>query len=362
MRSPEAPCEDYPESAGFELCSEESLGRWTERVTAELRQAVDTVCGHGSRLSRLIMALVNREPSQVHRLLSLMVLAALTGDPEPALPVCLVSRLWWAGVDALDDLVDGQAGGDPSLSPQQVMVAATACIALSQAVPGLWPVPGQVRRDWEREITRANAAAAEGQLAEQLAEPEEASWARAMASYRDKNGAAYARDALMAARLATDDPAALRGWRAFGSVFGVMRQLRNDGQVASPADDEDLANGVFTLELAHALENAAPDRRESLRELRARARHDTAARARLRRALAEPDLAQPYGTKIRAMGNRARLLLNELAAPSPHRALLHHWVDVTAATAAPPLAPAEPGPPGTSSPTPRISLPDNAPG
>ena len=68
-----------------------------------------------------------------------------------------------------------------------------------------------VSRDWEREITRANAAAAEGQLAEQLTDPEEPSWARAMTSYRDKNGAAYARDAVMAARLATDDPAALRG-------------------------------------------------------------------------------------------------------------------------------------------------------
>ena len=317
-------------------------------MTTELHEAVDTICGPGSRLSRLIMALVNREPSQVHRLLSLMVLAALTGDPEPALPVCLVSRLWWAGVDALDDLVDGQAGGDPDLSPQQVMVAATACIALSQAVPGLRPVPGQVQQDWEREIARASAAAAEGQLAEQLAGTEEASWSRAMVSYRDKNGAAYARDAVMAARLATEDPAALRGWRAFGSVFGVLRQLCNDSRVASPAEDEDLANGVFTLELAHALESAAPDRHASLRALRARARHDTAARVQLRRALAEPDLAQPYGTKIKAMGNRARLLLNELAAPSPHRALLHHWVDVTAAEAAPRLTPGGPARPGSA--------------
>jgi hypothetical protein len=332
VTSPEAPCAEQPESTGLELCSEESLGRWTERVTAELHAAVDTICGPGSRLSRLIMALVNREPCQAHRLLSLMVAAALAGDPEPALPVCLVSRLWWAGVDALDDLVDGQAGADQDLSPQQVMVAATACIALPQAVPGLWPVPGQVRQDWEREVTRATVAAAQGQLAEQLAENDEPSWARAMASYRDKNGAAYARDAVMAARLATDDPAALRGWRAFGSVFGVLRQLRNDREVPSAAEDEDLANGVFTLELAHALENAPPDHRASLRTLRARARHDPSARARLRRALAEPELARPYGRKIQAMGNRARLLLDELAEPSPHRDLLHHWVSITATT------------------------------
>jgi geranylgeranyl pyrophosphate synthase len=331
VKSAGAPSEQHPESAGFELCSEESLGRWDERVTTELGQAVDTICGPGSRLARLIMALVNREPSQVHRLLSLMVLAAITGDPEPALPVCLVSRLWWAGVDALDDLVDGQAGRAQGLSPQEVMVGSTACIALPQSVAGLFPVSDQIRLDWEREITRASAAAAEGQLAEQLAETEEPSWARAMASYRDKNGAAYARDAVMAARRATDDPAALRGWRAFGSMFGVLRQLRNDCQVTAPADDEDLANGVFTLELAHALENAAPDRRASLRELAGQARHDTAARDQLRRALAEPDLTQAYGTKIQAMGNRARLLLNELASPSPHRSLLHHWVSVTVA-------------------------------
>jgi hypothetical protein len=329
MKPPEAPCAEHRESAVFELCSEESLGRWTARVTAELGEAVDTICGPGSQLSRLIMALVNREPSQVHRLLSLIVLATLTGDPEPALPVCLVSRLWWAGVDALDDLVDGQAGGVPDMSPQQVMIAATACITLPQAVPGLWPVPGQVRRDWEREITRANVAAAQGQLAEQLAETDEPSWARAMTSYRDKNGAAYARDAVMAARLATDDPATLRGWRAFGSLFGVLRQLRNDSEVPAPADDEDLANGVFTLEFAHALENAAPDRHASLRALRSRALHDPTARSGLRRALAEPDLAQPYGAKIQTMGHRARLLLDELAVPSPHRELLHHFVNIS---------------------------------
>ena len=329
----EAPCAEHPTSTAFELCSEESLGRWTERVAVELRATVDTICGPGSQLSSLIMALANREPSQPHRLLSLMVAAALTGDPEPALPVCLASRLWWAGVDALDDLVDGHPGGDQHMSPQQLMVAATACIALPQAVPGLWPVSGQVQRDWEREVTRANVAAAQGQLAEQLGETDEPSWAQVMASYRDKNGAAYARDAVMAARLATDDPAALRGWRAFGSVFGVLRQLRNDREVPSPTDDEDLANGVFTLELAHALENAAPEDRASLRVLRAQARHDPSARARLRRALAEPDLAQPYGRKIQAIGNRARLLLDELAAASPHRDLLHHWVSATSAGA-----------------------------
>ena len=339
---------------GAELCSDESLARWTERVTAELREAVDTVCGHDSRLSRLIVALLNREPSPAHRLLSLVVLAALTGDPEPALPVCLASRLWWAGVSALDDLVDGQADGDPDLSPQQIMVAATACIALPQAVLSLRQVPGQLRRDWEPEMTRASVAAAEGQLAEQLPETEEPSWARAMASYRDKNGAAYARDAVIAARLAAGDPASLRGWRAFGSMFGVLRQLRNDHNAAAPEADEDLANGVFTLELAHALESAAPDRRACLRALTAHARHDTAARARLRAALAEPDAAQSYGRKIQAMGNQARMLLNELAVPSPHRELLHHWIHDAATGAAlpppPPTGTAQPveDPPGGS--------------
>jgi hypothetical protein len=326
-------------STGADLCSAESLDRWAERVSAEVREAVATLCGRGSRLSRLVVTLMHREPGPVHRLLCLVVLAALTGDAEPALPVCLASRLWWAGVDALDDLVDGQAGGDPDLSPEQIMVGATACIALAPAVLCLWPVPDQVRRDWKRETTRATATTAEGQLAEQLPDTEEPSWARAMASYRDKNGAAYARDAVMAARLATDDPAALRGWRAFGSVFGVLRQLRNDHDVPAPEDDDDLANGVFTLELAHALDNAAPGRRARLRALSARARHDTAARAELRRALAEPDVAQSYGAKIQAMGSQARLLLNELAVPSPHQALLHHWVDVTATWAARPATP-----------------------
>jgi hypothetical protein len=306
----------------------DSVHRWTERVTTELCSAVETVCGPESRLSLLIAALVRQAPSRVHRSLSLVVMAALTGNPEPALSVCLASRLWWTGVDALDDLVDGQAAdGRLGLSPQQVMVAATACISLPQAITGLRPVPGQVRRDWDREFARANSAAAEGQLAEQLTESEEPSWARAMASYRDKNGAAYARDAVMAARLASDDPAVLRGWRAFGMTFGVLRQLCNDGDVPVPENDEDLTNGVFTLEVAHALENSAPERRAALQVLREQALHDTAARVQLRQALADPELAHPYKARVRSMGNRLGLLLDELAAPSPHRTLLHHWIE-----------------------------------
>jgi hypothetical protein len=37
------------------------------------------------------------------------------------------------------------------------------------------------------------------------------------------------------------------------------------------------------------------------------------------------------------MGSRAGLLLDELAAPSPHRALLHRWVGVAVAGAVRPV-------------------------
>jgi geranylgeranyl pyrophosphate synthase len=338
VTSPQAPAGDHPQPTGPELCTPESLRDWTQRVTDELHHAVDTLCGRHSRLPHLIKTLVSHQPTQPHRLLSLVVAAALTGDPEPALPACVASRLWWAGVDALDDLVDSHHPA-PGLTPEQTMVAATACITLPSALPRMWPLPAAVQRDWEDEITATTTAAAEGQLAEQLTPAEQPTWARAMTSYRDKNGAAYARDTVMAARLTTTDSAALRGWRAFGTAFGVLRQLRNDRDVRPDVTDEDLANGVLTLELAHALQSASPDDLATLSALTAQARDDTTARTQLRHHLAQPHLAQSYNTKIQAMAIHARRLLDELAPPSPHRTMLHCWVSIAAT---PPSAAATP--------------------
>ena len=105
--------------------------------------------------------------------------------------------------------------------------------------------------------------------------------------------------------------------------------------MALPAQDEDLANGTPTLQLAHALEACRPERRGELLHLREAARGDLLARARLREVLAEAEIATGYASRIEAVQQHACALLDHLATPSPHRDLLHALLHTAAAQANP---------------------------
>ncbi|MEU3564761.1 polyprenyl synthase [Kitasatospora sp. NPDC006786] len=270
------------------------------------------------------------------RLLGMAVLGAITGEPRPAAAVCAVSRLWWAGAEALDDLADGQG---PAASSGRSELARTtlAAVACGSTLPH-WVVDRQstapdIRLAWEQELVRTALDALEGQLAD-IAEPADSAvtWRSVMVCYRGKSGAAYGRDAVLAARLATDRPEALRSWRTFGELFGVLRQLGNDG-VPSPAQEfEDLANGTRTLLLAHALEAATPAHREHLLGLRARAGTDPGARGELRTALRDPSVLDGYGRRVESLRQHCCAVLDRLAPHGPYRELLHGLVHTSART------------------------------
>jgi len=95
-------------------------------------------------------------------------------------PVCVVSRLWWAGAEALDDLTDGTCGsGRPAHSVGETLTAATACLALiPQLVVDSAELPADVRRDWQRELTAASLQVAEGQLTDIAVQDGDFSWSR----------------------------------------------------------------------------------------------------------------------------------------------------------------------------------------
>src|SRR5205814_1498076 len=128
-----------------------------------------------------------------------------------------------------------------------------------------------------------------GQLADLARGPSALTWPHVMATYVGKTGAAYERDAVMAAQLGVTDETTLRGWRTYGQLFGVLRQAHNDNTGCVPAVDKDLANGTPTLLLAHALDALPEAEREHLLELRTAAMTDPEARANMREALHRPD-------------------------------------------------------------------------
>jgi hypothetical protein len=313
-------------SAAVDTPAATVLSAWQDQVFARLRASIDDACSTLPALREAVLDLV--ADTVPYRLLGMAVHAALTGAPAPAVPVCVVSRLWWAGAEALDDLSDGTSRpGRTPRPPGETLTAATACLVLlPQLVVDREELPDDVRRDWQRELIGSCLEAAEGQLTDMAVDDGDFSWSQVVASYRRKTGAPYARDAFMAARLATPDPQILHGWHAFGWLFGLLRQLHNDAVSTAPEYDEDLANGTRVLRLVYALEVCPPAQRDALLDLRERARTDTDARVLLRQRLDEPSVADGYRGRIDGMRQHACALIDHLAPPSSYRDLLHELV------------------------------------
>lgn len=276
------------------------------------------------------------------RLLPFPLLGALSADEELAVPLAVLSRIWWTGAEVLDDLADGDfSPALVGLSLSQASIASTACLTLvPQWLIERQDLPGRVRQQWRNEFADGSLHAAEGQLEDVSAGAEPASWGSVMRVYVGKSGAPYGRDAAMAAMVAGADDTAVRGWRAFGRLFGVLRQLANDGASALASRDEDLLNGTSTLLLALARERLEPDEADALTALRTRAMEDAEARRVLRARLARPDVASAYRGRVDVVRGKLSDLLRELTAPSEHRDLIQWMIDDSALDARA-LGPAE---------------------
>ncbi|WP_265565467.1 polyprenyl synthase [Streptomyces hygroscopicus] len=306
-----------------------------EEITAAVRTSVGLFGDDQPLLADAVARLLHSDCSKasVFRLLPIPVLGALGGDPDHALPLVVASRIWWTGAEVFDDLADGQydavATGVPAA---QASIASAACLALVPlTVLDQQALPRHLKSSWVRECVDSSLQAAEGQLADVSSASGFPSWATAMRTYADKCGAPYARDAAMAAQLAGASDELLRGWRAFGRLFGVLRQLANDRSAESAETDEDLINGTNTLLLAHAAESAAGTAEwDTLTSLRVRARHDPAARVAFGERLNAPDISGTYNQRVRSLHRNLCVLLETLADPSEDRDLIRWMLDASA--------------------------------
>ncbi|MEU4097198.1 polyprenyl synthetase family protein [Streptomyces sp. NPDC026673] len=269
------------------------------------------------------------------RLLAFPVLGALTSALDPALPVVVISRLWWAGAETFDDLADADFDEDGAgLSNAQAGIASAACLSVvPQMIIERQSLPDRLKAAWTWEFNAGSVAAAEGQFRDVSAAEEPGSWAATMRIYARKSGAPYGRDAAMTAMLAGADDEGIRGWRMFGLLFGVLRQMANDrASIAVAAEeDEDLANGTWTLLLAHAMEDAGAREAQTLGALHTRVKGDVSARSELRRRLVTAEIAAGYDRRVEAVQRKLLALLKSLAEPSDQRDLIQWMVDVSAA-------------------------------
>lgn len=266
-----------------------------------------------------------------NRLFATAVLGSQGEDPLLALPVSIVSLLWWAGAEALDDLADGYSSGGISgtmlaampASISNLLVLPLDCIEGQDVTP-------ELKSLWRRELLWSCRLAAEGQLADANS-PDIVDRAQVLACYRGKTGAAYARDAVMAAAIDRNDltrDRPLELWREFGMLYGILRQLHNDNSGAAATDNEDLANYTPTLRLFHAFSTSRPAQRRQLVWLRQAARTDPGARHELHDLLSSETVTASYHQDLRSIHHEACTLLDSLSADGPHRNALRAGLDV----------------------------------
>jgi hypothetical protein len=306
-------------------------------VAADARVVVQEACADHPPLLEAVFQLLAHDGSQesVFRMIPFAVSAALTGDPAKALPVGSLSRLWWAGAETFDDLNDGKFDSrDAGLSSANATVASVVCITLlPQAAIGRGQFPTRTEYELTRELARASLSSANGQINDLSPIPGSYSWADTIGSYAEKSGAPYARDLAMIGHLAELDADALQGLRAFGRLFGVLRQLANDRATGSVEEDEDLINGTQTLLVAYAASVTSAAERTEFTSMQARARDDLRARRAFRERLHRADVVTGYNQRVDSIRRSMAKLLEQLAAPSSHRDLLGWMIDVSATAA-----------------------------
>ena len=280
--------------------------------------------------------------------LPLLVHAAITGAPEPAVPVAAVHALWWRAANTFDDVADGDAG--EQLYGLGGGVALTTALECGYALPlralSTMDAPRAVRDGLVRDFFDGWTDAVDGQLGDIRNRPAEVDPAEVLAAYGHKSGAIYAMTCGMAARLALGGAAGSRtapgdgaeamnpvdtgaqartGWRRFGHLLGMLAQFRNDGDDLRSGRYEDLRNGTATYLLVHLLHTADPGTRQRALELLDDGSHRS--RRELAGLMLRPAVLEPYEQHVAALADEARALLDTLAPDSPFTEPLRARVD-----------------------------------
>ncbi|MET7609201.1 hypothetical protein ABZS96_44115 [Streptomyces avermitilis] len=316
----------------------EAVQAKVEHIDNAVQASIDSLRDLHPQLADSVTKLLCSDSSRhsIFRLLPIPILGALGEESDRALPCVVASRIWWTGAEVFDDLSDGQYDATATgLSAARAGVASAACLSLVPlAVLDRADLPPRLKSHWAHEFVDSSLRAAEGQLSDVSSLEDPISWTRAMRSYAGKSGAPYGRDAAMTALLAGAADESIYGWRVFGTMFGVMRQLANDRAADSAETDEDLINGTCTLLVAHAADGVnGTAELQTLSRLRTQAQSDAAARVALDKYLRRPNIAATYNQRIRSIQQQLGELLQSLAPPSDEIDFIRWMIDVTARTA-----------------------------
>jgi geranylgeranyl diphosphate synthase, type I len=267
---------------------------------------------------------VGREQAEVYPELSaiqlpLLVHAAITGDEGSALPVAGACTLLYLGADLFDNVIDRELPSvwnahDPA---EANLAAATLLTTLPQlALARLRGTPPARLWSLAHLFAETLLTMSAGEHEDLLftnwsgVEPE---MCRAMVER--KAGSEFALFAKAGAMLATEDPAIIEEYAAFGLCLGTAGQICSDaGDIWGERISRDLLNGRRTLPVVHALSTPRGEVRERLQELLGAARESAGCHDEVRALLAAAGSMHYTTLVVEVYRQRAS---NHLAAASP---------------------------------------------
>jgi hypothetical protein len=281
-------------------------------VSEAARATAEAVCADYPALASSVVRLIEFDDGfSYFQLLPFTIVAMLGEKPDLARPICVLSRIWWAGAETLDDISDGDFDSlRARLSPAQARLASIFCLSIMpQHIINTSAVSPAISAGWRSELEDSSVRYASDQLDDLTLRPGSISRSASVRDYAAKSGAPYARDAAMSAMLATSSTETVSCWRRFGALFGALRQLCID----RGARNIDLAHGTASLLAGPVTRGGSQDQ------------------------------AAMLSKRIDRIHGRLVDLIGRLAAPSPDRDLVSWMIDVSARGARSPVMQARAG-------------------
>lgn len=238
------------------------------------------------------------------RLFAVMAAGAMGGRPAQGLPVAATSTLWWTGVD----------------------IGYTDATVLALRHISTIRTSKERKMLWMEDVVHSTSSAAETALAVRNRHFTDFDRQTVLSDHLGVHGAAYARDAVMTARICAAH--AVERWRKFGLLYGLLRKLTLDHSSSTVDEDANPSLVVPDLLMAHACA-ATQDRRLELAHLRRGAARNERMRATLRDLLRSPRVVKAYYVDLRRLHHRACAQLDELEFEPLHGAVLRSNLDET---------------------------------
>jgi geranylgeranyl diphosphate synthase, type I len=310
------------EARTYKALKRERVG-WVFSFLDELIDELSVPASHKELLQEplnLVREYAKTSPEMSTVQMPLLVHAAIAGDEKPAIPVAAACTILCLGVDLLDSVIDHELpppwhvrdSAEINLTVN-TLVGALPQLSIARLREGTPPARlWALARLLADTILTINAGQHEDLL---FSNSGSVSLKDSRLMAERKTGSATAMLARAGAILATEDPVRMQAYAAFGSYYGIAKQLINDAWgIWGEGASQDLFNGRRTLPVVHALSALRGERREQLQRLLALSRESAEHHDEVRSLLATAGSARYAALIVWLYQQRAR---KHLAAASP---------------------------------------------